>query len=391
MKQITIQPAKMSSIFSTNLPFDTTSFSDLRRESCVYVDKTDILYPLASGGGKYLLTRPDGFGKSLLLSTFESLFLHGLRDFKGLKIEELWNEKKSYLVVRLDFSEVRPAGTFKEFRDNFDAYLKAQFKQIGFESNGSAYFSIQLETFLSDLGNASLVLLIDDYDAPLAAYLDNPVLFEKVSTYLSRFYCILKSNDNVLRFLFLTGLTPLYKTSLFSDFNDVSDISLSPEYGRLLGFSRAEVEHYFKEFLLHAEEKLNLRRKELIDKLEEFYGGFCFERTTKQKVIAPRLLLKFFSESHLRLHNYWLRNGAVSNALLNYLQDHSLVPLNKLRNEASLPLNDLRFSFEPQSVSSLALLVHMGYLTLKSIDGATAYVGYSNDSAKEALNRLFIE
>lgn len=75
----------MSSIFSTNLPFDTTSFSDLRRESCVYVDKTDILYPLASGGGKYLLTRPDGFGKSLLLSTFESLFLHGLRDFKGLK------------------------------------------------------------------------------------------------------------------------------------------------------------------------------------------------------------------------------------------------------------------------------------------------------------------
>ena len=143
--------------------------------------------------------------------------------------------------------------------------------------------------------------------------------------------------------------------------------------------------------MLHAEEKLNLRRKELIDKLEEFYGGFCFERTTKQKVIAPRLLLKFFSESHLRLHNYWLRNGAVSNALLNYLQDHSLVPLNKLRNEASLPLNDLRFSFEPQSVSSLALLVHMGYLTLKSIDGATAYVGYSNDSAKEALNRLFIE
>lgn len=391
MKQITIQPAKMSSIFSTKLPLDTTSFVNLRRKSCVYVDKTDILFTLASQGGKYLLARPDGFGKSLLLSTFESLFLHGLRDFKGLKIEEVWNEKKSYLVVRLDFSEVRPAGTSKEFRDNFDAYLKAQFQKIGFESNGSAYFSIQLETFLSGLGNASLVLLIDNYDAPLAAYLGNPVLFEKVSTYLSRFYCILKSNDNVLRFLFLTGLTPLYKTSLFSDFNDVSDISLSPEYGQLLGFSRAEVEHYFKEFVLQAEEELNLTRKELTDKLEEFYGGFCFERTTKQKLIAPGLLLKFFSEPHLRFHNYWLRNGAVSSALFHYLQDRSLVQPKKLRNEASLPLNELRFSFDPQSVSSLALLVHMGYLTLKSIDGATAYVGYSNDSAKAALNQLYVE
>ena len=190
------------------LPLGTSDFENLRHRDQIYVDKTDMICELASVPGKFFFARPRRFGKSLLLSTFESLFRDGLKNFQGLKIEQLWTDKSTYKVIKLDFSRVKPEGTFEDFCQYFDNYLEAQFSLIGFKKEDNGLFlSNQIEIFLAGLSSSSLVLLIDEYDAPLTACLDNKEFFERVRNYLSRFYGILKANDRVLRFLFITGIT----------------------------------------------------------------------------------------------------------------------------------------------------------------------------------------
>lgn len=117
------------------LPVGASSFAALRADKQVYVDKTMLIYQLATRRGKYFLARPRHFGKSLLISTFESLFKFSLRDFNGIQIENYWKEKGDFKVVRLDFSRVKPIGNFEDFREYFDEYIEAQFEQIGFVKN----------------------------------------------------------------------------------------------------------------------------------------------------------------------------------------------------------------------------------------------------------------
>lgn len=148
------------------LPLGCSSFERLRHERRIYVDKTDIVCRLAETSGKYLLTRPHLFGKSLLISTFESLFRYGLRDFAGLKIQKLWKDDfRAYKVVRLDFSRVKVRGTFSDFCSDFENFLETEFGKIGFCRNGpKVCFFNELSNFLSTLPVSSLVLLIDDSD-----------------------------------------------------------------------------------------------------------------------------------------------------------------------------------------------------------------------------------
>ncbi len=306
------------------LSLGTSSFAALRGSNEIYVDKTSYIYRLASNRGKYFLARPRRFGKSLLISTFESLFKNGLRDFQGLVIEKLWKEEKSYEVVRLDFARVKPDGSFKEFRDYFDDYLESQFRKIGFKRSGANFFTNLLEAFIESLPNSSLVLLIDEYDAPLTECLDDPQLYLQVRNFLSKFYSIFKSNDAALRFLFITGITKFNKASIFSELNNLSDISLSAEYGSLLGYTHHEVQEYFAEYLISASEILGTSKEELFQELTEHYDGFCFERTARQKVFAPWSLLKFFSDPGSGLIDYWFESGGKPSVLVKYLQPHSL-------------------------------------------------------------------
>lgn len=146
------------------LPLGTSDFENLRHRDQIYVDKTDMICELASVPGKFFFARPRRFGKSLLLSTFESLFRDGLKNFQGLKIEQLWTDKSTYKVIKLDFSRVKPEGTFEDFCQYFDNYLEAQFSLIGFKKEDNGLFlSNQIEIFLAGLSSSSLVLLIDEY------------------------------------------------------------------------------------------------------------------------------------------------------------------------------------------------------------------------------------
>ena len=172
-----------------NLPLGSSDFSTLRANNEIYVDKTLMVYQLARQRGKFFLARPRRFGKSLLISTFESLFKNGLRDFQGLAIENLWRDK-TYPVVRLDFSELKEFLTIEEFKRTLHNFLTLNFKSVGFnyDPTGIDDSIFQLSAWFKTLTPSSLVILIDEYYAPLTACLDKPEIFEEVRTILGRLF-----------------------------------------------------------------------------------------------------------------------------------------------------------------------------------------------------------
>ena len=172
--------------------------------------------------------------------------------------------------------------------------------------------------------DSSLVVLIDEYDAPLTTVINDKLGFARVREALSAFFALLKSNDRVIRFLFLTGITKFNKLSIFSELNNLNDISLSPRYGSLLGYTHSEVKEYFSDYLLRASKLLGLDEMRLLDDLTKQYDGFCFEETARQKVFAPWSLLKFMAEPERGPKNYWFESGGKSSVLIQYMKTHIL-------------------------------------------------------------------
>ena len=170
----------MANIENKLLPVGTSDFSTLRLRNQIYVDKTELIYQIASQSQKFFFARPRRFGKSLLISTFESLFKYGLRDFKGLAIENLWKEKCTYNVVSLDFSVIPSFSSVEEFSKKFMAILGGGFSPFGFNYVPDPLndFFDQLFTWMRAQPRNSLVILIDEYDAPLTGCLNNKDLFE---------------------------------------------------------------------------------------------------------------------------------------------------------------------------------------------------------------------
>lgn len=199
------------------LPLGTSDFSALRKSGQIYVDKTRLIYTLASKRQKFFLSRPRRFGKSLLLSTFESLFKYGLRDFYGLEIESLWKDENTYQVIRLDFSNLKGFSSAEEFSELLDQYLldtltvNRLVSPIKTDTEGLRAFI----GWLADQADNSVVLLLDEYDTPLTTCPNKPELFDEVRKKLWRLYAAFKQWDGAIRFFFMTGIAKFSQTSIF--------------------------------------------------------------------------------------------------------------------------------------------------------------------------------
>ena len=375
------------------LPLGTSDFAALRSEGQIYVDKTSLIYEIASKRQKFFLSRPRRFGKSLLISTFESLFKYGLRDFKGLAIEKLWRDTGTYQVVRLDFSEIKDFSSAEEFSVRLTSVLSRGFSGCGFTYRESPIETVsdQISDWLKTIPLNSLVLLIDEYDAPLTACLSKPQLFEDIRKKLSDFYATIKSNDGAVRFFFMTGITKFSKTSIFSELNHFTDLSLMAEFGSLLGYTHAEVEQYFSGYLDRAAEILNMDRGDLLSELTRHYDGFCFEKTAKQHLFSPWSLLKFLNYPSNGFENYWYESGGKPTALLQYFQSHSLKSPLDFDKEKLLDMDDLTASSDVDEISDVALLTQAGYLTIKNVEEDTAFVGYPNLEVKKSMAPLYMK
>ena len=375
------------------LSLGTSDFAALRLRNQIYVDKSALVYKAASRTGKFLFVRPRRFGKSLLISTLESLFKFGLRDFKGLAIEKLWKEKKTYSVVRLDFSEIRADFGLGKFRDDLRDRLIDNFSPFGFRFDpaGPSIFC-QLSAWLQKQESNSLVLLIDEYDTPLTSCLNDPELFENIQDVLSEFYAVMESKDDALRFVFITGIINFKEARIFSELKALNDISLDTAFGGLLGFTRGEAEEYFYPYLETASRALNLPVSELLEQLIKQYGGFCFERGATEKVLAPWSFLNFLASPRNGLLDYWFESGGKLLDLMDYLNSDAMRSPENYGREKLISLSSLSGSSSLESLSDLALLTQTGYLTIKAVkNGDTAFLDYPNLEVKKAIAQLYVE
>ena len=206
------------------------------KEGSVCEDPTTQMYRLAVRKQKFFLLCPRCSGQSRLLLTFASLFRDGIEDFRGLAIEKLWKDT-TYDVVTLDFSRLTDVNDLAAFRTWFDEFLVSRFGAVGFEKSASSDLSVlaQLDVWLQSRKLSSLVLLINEYDAPFSTHLKDKALFDDVRNLLNEFYSRLKSCEGCLRFLFVTGAAKFDTAALSSPFDQVIDISDDPQYGSFLG------------------------------------------------------------------------------------------------------------------------------------------------------------
>lgn len=206
------------------------------KDAGVREDQTALVYRLALKKRKYVLSSPNRSGRSRLLATFASLFRDGIEDFRGLVIEKLWKDT-TYDTVTLDFSRLTDVNDIAAFRTRFDEHLVSQFGAVGFEKSPSSDMSVmaQLDVWLQSRKPSSLVLLIEESDAPLSTRLNNKALFDDVRNLLNEFYARLKSCEGCLRFVFMTGAAKFDTAGLSSAFDQVIDISRDPQYGSLFG------------------------------------------------------------------------------------------------------------------------------------------------------------
>jgi len=375
------------------LPLGTSDFSALRSDEQIYVDKTALVNEIASKHQKFFLARPRRFGKSLLVSTFESLFKYGLRDFKGLAIEKLWKDKKNYQVIRLDFSRIKNFFSIEEFNQRLASLLTKDFGILGFKTTERDASSVcdDLSVWFKTLQKESFVLLIDEYDAPLTACLNDANLFNRVRMKLADFYATIKSNDAALRFFFMTGITKFNKTGIFSELNNLRDISLDNKYGSLLGYTHEELELYFDAYLNQAAEVLNLSKENLISVLTKNYDGFCFCEDASKHVFAPWSTLNFLQSPGRGFKNYWFESGGQPRVLLEYIKSHTIKEPAEYLAEKEVPIESLSASSNLADVDDNVLLTQAGYLTIKAVNGKTVTVGYPNQEVAQSMARLYTE
>ena len=372
------------------LPVGTSNFVALRDAGQIYVDKTQQIYQLASVRQKFFLTRPRRFGKSLLVSTFASLFRDGLKYFSGLAIEKLWKDT-TYKVVEIDFSKVKGFFDYGNFTTKVRSVVVDSFARCGFvlDENKKSEWIEQISNWMGSLPVNSLVLLIDEYDAPHTACLENKELFTKVRGLLSSFYAIVKSNDACLRFVFMTGITKFNQTGIFSELNNFTDLSLSPHYGTFLGYSEEDILHYFDGYLSRAAQELLLSKEEVLNRMRDNYDGYCFDQNVSTHVYAPWSVMKFLEAPDLGFSNYWITSGGTLTLLEKYLHSHALKSPAEYGELHGIRRDVLKSASDFDSINDLVLLTQAGYLTIKRSQGQTFFVGYPNFEVADSMASLY--
>ena len=340
-------------------------FEKLITDGCVYVDKTDMLYRLASAkDAVYFISRPRRFGKSLMLSTLKCLFEGKRTLFKGLKIEKKWDWSKTYPVISLNMrSETAPDiprldrnlwGVSRRIAREYG--LKVEWRDCG--DCGKA-FSLTLEALAKKLGQ--FVLLIDEYDVPLQKFLQTGKIGE-ARAMLHDFYGGIKDNVGSIRFMMMTGVSKFTKLSVFSALNNLTDLTMDkPEYAGLLGYTRREIETTLAPHLGAFARKLRLPREAALKRLLAWYDSYRFSPYSNVRVLNP-VSVGLALPSGI-LTDYWSKTG-VPTLVVERLQAGGKMP-SDLEEVATTP-GDLDVC-DAEDLPWTSLLYQSGYLTIKKV------------------------
>ena len=392
--------------FTKQLP-DTTDFGELIDNNCIYVDKTAIINQFASKKGPFIISRPRRFGKSTLINTLHELFAHGLEKFKGLEIEPLWKDK-TYKVLHLDFSLFKETPSNGSFNKDFMDSLRFSLQRAGIEPTKEKvdFPAKLLEKSIENEDERAVVLLVDEYDAPLTAVLNDSSEFEDRRKILSNFYFTVKSFQVKFRFIFITGVTYYSHTSIFSAFNHLTDLTLDSDYGALLGYTSDELESYFSEYIDNAVETLNRKfpterytHEKVVEELKRNYDGYSFDEDCMHHVYNPWSILNFLKSPHRGFIPYWVSSGgSTPTFLVNYLKQKlkkynadELQSLLGIDSTVNKDTDSLYPSIENISnIDLFAILYQAGYFCIKSAFDGYFKVGIPNLEVKKAYSNLVL-
>ena len=369
-----------------NYPIGIQTFDKIREGGYLYVDKTKYIYEVTHPGQYVFLSRPRRFGKSLLTSTLEAYF-SGRKDlFKGLAIEKLEKEWKQYPVLHFDLSDIKK-GTVEDFEDSVNSSLASMEETYGVvktADNLATRFKELVERIYKRTGK-QVVVLIDEYDAPLLTVLHDPERLEKMRTALQSFYSPIKKLDPYLRFVFITGITKFSQLSIFSQLNNLKNISMKPQYAAICGITQKELEDNFQEGIRALGEENEMTSEQVLAKLARTYDGYHFAHKSPG-VYNPFSLLS--AMDNCDFDNYWFSTGTPT-FLVNMLK-HFHADITKIDGSEAFATDFDQPTENMQSI--LPLFYQSGYITIKSYDPIIDRytLGYPNEEVKVGLMRILV-
>lgn len=359
-------------------PIGIQDFEKLRTKGYSYVDKSRFVYKLATEGEYYFLSRPRRFGKSLFLSTLEAYFQGKKELFECLAIYDLETEWKKYPIFHIDLN----TANFRE-KDSlytvFNDYLTTWESKYGTRES-EATLALRFKGVIAraaEKEGCGVVILIDEYDKPILQTLRDPELQAEHRAQLKAFYSVLKTQDRYIKFAFLTGVTKFGKVSVFSDLNNLTDISMDHRYISICGMTEKELLTNFKEGINELASANEDNETETIDKLRMRYSGYHFEENSEE-IYNPFSVLNTLANS--RYDDYWFKANTHT-FLIDILKKHDycITDLNKAQVKANM-MNNV-------DSNPIPVIYQSGYLTIKSYDERfkNYQLGFPNKEVEEGI------
>lgn len=367
-------------IFGTmKLPLGIQDFEKIRREGLLYVDKTEYIHRIVTTGDYYFLSRPRRFGKSLLLSTLRALYEGKKELFEGLWIAEHWNWQDQHNVIHLKFSSqgLRTLGVERAIY----AMLKEEAARLGFTLEKEGY-DVQFRELIEKASTkGKVVVLIDEYDKPIVDWLDEPQQAAENRQILKNFYSGLKDSDPYIELVFITGVSRFAKTSIFSDLNNLTNLTMHPLASALLGITESELSQYFTERINELALALGSDEKSLKAEIKRWYNGYSWDGQTR--LYNPFSLLSCFFAK--QFDNYWFETGTPT-FLVKMMRDTHHFNLEKIKvSDAVLDSYDL------ENLNPITILFQTGYLTIDQKYRQGIYVlDYPNQEVKISLEERLL-
>jgi hypothetical protein len=365
------------------LPIGMQTFSELIEKNYLYVDKTEWIYRLINGSGKFFfLSRPRRFGKSLLVSTLKEIFSGRRQLFKGLWLENQLDWKEyHHPVIHIDFSGKTYAGA-AELSDTLLYLIKKNAAHYGVILEEKGYDKCFEELILKLKSFGQVVVLIDEYDKPIIDFIDKPKIAAENRDMLRNFYGTLKAMDEHLRFVFLTGVSKFSNVSVFSGLNNLNDISLDKEYAAVCGYTSTELIGYFKPYLRLLTASAQPADVISMEMIREWYNGYSWDGNTY--IYNPFSVLNLLEKKSIQ--NYWFSSGTPTFLIKTLIQNR--MPIEQLDDFQSTPLLLEAWDIDQMNIPSL--LFQTGYLTIKKIrdipgGGQILNLSYPNREVKEAF------
>lgn len=360
-------------------PVGVQNFEKIRKEGYVYVDKTALIHRLVKLGTYYFLSRPRRFGKSLLISTLEAYFSGKKHLFEGLAIEDLETEWNEYPILHFDLN----AKKFDAVEDLYELVgrqlerYELQYETVAVDQSLDGRF-YNLVMSIADRTHKRVVILVDEYDKPLLQTIGNSELQNTYREILKAFYGVMKSCDGQIHFGFLTGVTKFGKVSVFSDLNNLDDISMDPAYYDICGISEDELKEYFDAEIGILAEENDITKEQAYDRLRNEYDGYHFCENVSG-VYNPFSVLSTLRKN--RFGNYWFETGTPT--YLVELLKRSDFQLDKI--DGYKTGKDVLNGIDPGS--PVAMIYQSGYVTIKDYDSEfdLVTVGFPNKEVERGF------